>query len=161
MSAALPPIPRMDDRLPALIFGGCLVLGGIAALVWHVRSWRTRRADPSLSGDERRYFRRQLARRLQTSGLIVVIGILLPVGDGLIPEETWKEHPGWFAVYWMVVLALAMWVLALGFGDLLSTRLHSRDALNRLQQLRQQQRELEREIAQLKSASSRELPPEL
>lgn len=151
----------MDDRLPSLIFGACLVAGGIAALMWHVRSWRERSSDESLSADERRYYRRQFARRLQTSGLIVLIGILLPVGDGLISKETWRNHPGWFAVYWMVVLALAMWVLALGFGDLLSTRLHSRDALGRLRRLREQQRELEREIAQLKSGASRQYPDEL
>jgi peptidoglycan/LPS O-acetylase OafA/YrhL len=150
----------MDDRIPALVFGVCLVIGGTAALIWHVRVWRVRRADVTASAEERRYYRRQFVRRLQTSGLIVVIGVLLPVGDGLIPKETWKDHPGWFAAYWSMVLALALWVMAMGFGDLLSTRIHSRDALGKLRKLREQQRELEREIAQIR-AGGKSPPPQL
>jgi hypothetical protein len=150
----------MDDRIPALVFGVCLALGGIAALIWHVRTWRARRGDETLSSEESRYYRRQFLRRMQTSGLIVVIGVLFPVGDGLIPKETWKENPGWFAAYWMMVLGLALWVMALGLSDLLSTRIHSRDALGKLRKLREQQRELEREIAQIK-AGGRNPPPQL
>jgi cell division protein FtsB len=71
--------------------------------------------------------------------------VLLPLGDAVI---SWRQHPGWFAVYWMVVLGLAAWVMALALGDLLATRAHSRAALARL---RQQQRELEREAAQLRA----------
>ena len=151
----------MDDRIPALVFGVCLAVGGIAALIWHARTWHARRADESLSSEERRYYRRQFLRRVQTSGLIVVIGVLFPVGDGIIPKDTWKDHPGWFAIYWMIVLGLALWVMALGLTDLLSTRIHSRDTLGKLRRLREQQRELEREIAQIKSGNRSPPPPQL
>lgn len=151
----------MDDRIPALVFGICLVAGGVAAQIWHLKTWRARRLDQSLTGEERRYYRRQFLRRMQTSGLIVLIGVLLPVGDGLIPKETWKDHPGWFAAYWSIVLGLALWVMAMGFGDLLSTRVHSRDALGKLRQLRAQQRELEREVAQIRARGKGDPPPQL
>lgn len=138
----------MDDRIPAFVFGACLVIGGSLALVWHVRSWRRHRQEAAAGDGDLQYYRRQFVRRIQASSLLVILGILLPVGDSLIP---WKHYPGGFAVYWMIVLALAVWVLVLGCGDLLSTRVHSRDALRRLRALRERQRELEREIARIRS----------
>lgn len=148
----------MDEHIPALVFGACLVVGGIAGLVWHVRGWRERRGDSTLSAAERHYYRRQFFRRLQATGLIVLIGILFPIGDR---RELWEDEPRGFAIYWMIVLALAVWVMALGFSDLISTRMHSRDALSRLRRLRDQQRDLEREIAQIKARSSQEPPAQL
>lgn len=148
----------MDDRIPALIFGLCLVIGGSLALVWHVRSWRRQQQEGDGGSPERDYYRRQFTRRIQASGLIVVIGILLPVGDSLIP---WKQYPGAFAAYWVTVLGLALWVMWLGCRDLLSTRVHARDALSKLQSLRQKQRELEQEIARIRSRSPNGRPPNL
>lgn len=150
----------MDDRIPALVFGGCLVIGGAAALVWHIRTWRARRVDESVSAEERRYYRRQFLRRIQTSGLIVLIGVLFPIGDPE-REELWQDQPRGLAIFWIIVLGLALWVMALGLSDLLSTRIHSRDAIGKLRRLREQQRELEREIAQIKGRRPGAPPPQL
>jgi hypothetical protein len=147
----------MDDRLPALVFGACLVAGGTAALVWHVKSWRRHQQDEATSVAELAYYRRQYARRLQATGLIVLIGVLVPIGD--LP--LWKDYPGGWAVFWMAVLGMTLWVLLLGWSDLLSTRVHSRDAILRLHSLREKQRELEREIARIKSRSPDGRPPGL
>lgn len=148
----------MDDRIPALIFGLCLVIGGSLGLVWHVRSWRQQQQNTDASSPDRLYYRRQFSRRIQATGLIVLIGILLPVGDSLIP---WQRYPGAFAVFWMALLGLAMWVMLLGCYDLLSTRVHARDALSKLHLLRQKQRELEQEIARIRSRSPNGRPPNL
>ena len=148
----------MDDRIPALIFGLCLAIGGSLALDWHVRSWKRQQQETDGTAPERDYYRRQFSRRIQASGLIVLIGILLPVGDSLIP---WERYPGAFAAFWIIVLGLALWVMWLGCRDLLSTRVHARDALSKLHSLRQKQRELEQEIARIRSRSPNGRPPNL
>lgn len=147
----------MDDRIPALVFGACLVIGGSIALVWHSRSWRRHQQDRDATDAERLYYRRQFSRRVLSSGLIVFIGLLLPIGD----QMAWKDHPGGWAVFWMVVLGLATWVLLLGCRDLVSTRVHSRDAIARLHSLREKQRELEQEVARIRARSPNGRPPNL
>lgn len=147
----------MGDRLPFLVFGACLVGGGLAALVWHVKSWRRHREDPETNRADLAYYRRQFSRRIQATGLIVFIGILLPIGD--LPM--WKDYPGGWAYFWMGVLGLTAWLMLLGFSDLLSTRIHSRNAIQRLNSLREKQRELEREIARIKSKTPNGRPPGL
>lgn len=153
----LPPDFRMDDRIPALVFGALLVIGGSLGLVWHVRSWRRHRSEPDTSDSDRHYYRRQFSRRIQATGLIVLIGVMLPIGD----LHAWKNYPGGWAIFWMIVLALAMWVLLLGCRDLMSTRVYSRDALSRLDSLREKQRELEQEIARIRARSPNGRPPGL
>ena len=138
----------MVERLPALIFGLLLVAGGAVMLWSHVNTWRRRREDATLSDQDRQYYHRQYRRRVQVSGLVVVIGIMLPIGD---LEGPWKDNPGWWAMYWFVVLALALWIMLLAFGDLASTRSYSQAAMSRL---REQQRALEQEAARLKARSS-------
>jgi hypothetical protein len=140
----------MEKWIPSLVFGFALAGGGAAAVVWHLRSWRAKQGDASLTPQEREHYHRQYRRRLQTSGIIVLLGILFPIGDpdGLVP---WKGHPLGLTIYWFVVLALTLWVMLLAVGDLASTRTHTRDALQRL---REQQRELEREAARLRARST-------
>lgn len=138
----------MAERLPALIFG-LLLAGGGGLMLWtHVRTWRSRRGDESLTDNDRQYYRRQFRRRLQVSALVVVIGIMLPIGD---LEAPWRDHPGGWAVYWYVVLGLALWIMFLAFGDLVSTRSYSQAAMARL---REQQRALEQEAARLRARSA-------
>ena len=108
----------MDNQIPALVFGACLVIGGSIGLVWHVRSWRRQKESAEISDADRHYFRRQFARRIQATGLIVLIGILLPIGD----LQMWKHYPGGWAIFWMIVLGLALWVMILGCRDLLQLR---------------------------------------
>lgn len=147
----------MDDSIPALVFGACLVIGGSCALVWHVRSWRRQQQDSETTDAERQYYRRQFGRRVQATGLIILIGILLPVGD--LPM--WKDYPGSWAFFWMAVLVLTVWLMVLGCRDLLSTRVHSRHTHERLRLLREKQRELEQEVARIKARSPNGRPPGL
>lgn len=147
----------MDNQIPALVFGACLVIGGSIGLVWHVRSWRRQKESAEISDADRHYFRRQFARRIQATGLIVLIGILLPIGD----LQLWKHYPGGWAIFWMIVLGLALWVMLLGCRDLLSTRVYSRDAIAKLRSLREKQRELEQEVARIRARSPNGRPPGL
>ncbi|MFG0333736.1 MAG: hypothetical protein ACF8TS_10270 [Maioricimonas sp. JB049] len=135
----------MQLWLPGLIVGILLVVSALLMLWSHVRTWQSRRADPEIEKADRSFWYRQYIRRMQASGLMLLIGILIPLGDSLIP---WRKAPALFAIYWLFVLALVAWVILLAVSDLVATRAHSHVALGRIQR---QQRELEQEAARLRS----------
>lgn len=142
-------------QLPdSVISGGVGVfligLGGML-IYWHCRVWRAHRTDAALDDRERRHFRTQFRRRLQTSGLLIVLGILIPVGDIFIP---WQQFPRMFSLYWMVVLLLAFWVIALAAFDWLASRMHTRLTGAALANVLRKQRELEDEIERLRNRRS-------
>lgn len=143
---AQPPADLRDDWLPAVAMGLSLVLLGGWFLSLHWQAWRRHAVDSSLSDSERDYFRRQFRRRMQASGIILVIGLMLPIGDSLIP---WRKGDVSVAtLYWLLVLALTCWVVLLAMGDLVSSRAHSRVTLSRL---RSKQRELQAEADRLRA----------
>lgn len=101
-----------------LIPAAIIALGG-ALLVWHWRSWRSVRgqdAEPIEVGYQRRRFR----RRMQTSGMLVLLGAALAGGQAISPEE----HPSLFVFFWLGVALLALWAMALALTDVLATRAH-------------------------------------
>ncbi len=127
----------MNDRIPALVFGSLLLVVGLSMLYLQRQAWvRTLESGPR-PGDLP-FLRRRYRRRSQIGGMIVIIGLMIPLGDSLIP---WKDAPGTFAVYWMVVLGLAFWTGMLAMGDLVSTQLFMSSELNRLHQQEAQLRE--------------------
>lgn len=136
-----------DDWLPAVAMGGVLILLGGWFMTLHLKSWRQQSADASLDASDLAFHRRQFRRRMQASGIIVVVGVMLPVGDSLIPWR--KDDASVAALYWLLVLGLTCWVLLLAMGDLVSTRAHTRAALSRLQR---KQRELQAEADRLRAA---------
>lgn len=139
-----------NDWLPAAVMGSGLVLLGGWFMRLHLTAWRRHSLDASLEAAELEFFRRQFRRRMQASGIILVIGVMLPIGDSLIP---WRRQDASVAtLYWLLVLALTCWVLLLAMGDLLSTRSQSRAALSRLQR---KQRELQEEADRLRAAARR------
>lgn len=142
---------RKDDWLPAAVMGGGLVLLGAWFMKLHLQSWRRHSADPALDDTDRRHYRRQFRRRMQASGIILVIGIMLPLGDSIIPWD--KEDVSIITLYWLFVLGLTCWVLLLAMGDLFSTRTQSRAALSRLQS---KQRELQAEADRLRAATRKD-----
>jgi hypothetical protein len=62
-----------------------------------------------------------------------------------------RLKPALFGVYWLAVLLMTLWVMLLGVGDYFATRTHGHVALARL---RIKQKELEREIAEIKHRGS-------
>ncbi|WP_437224342.1 hypothetical protein SH661x_003588 [Planctomicrobium sp. SH661] len=117
----------MNNPIPALVFGVLLLLVGAAMLRSQRRGRRD--ADNALTGEERKFLSLRVRRRNQVAGMIILIGIMIPVGDSLIP---WKNAPGTFAVYWMIVIGLALWTGLLAVGDMAATRAHMARELNRL-----------------------------
>lgn len=136
------------DWVVATMVGVVLLLTGLLLIRWHVRSWRMQKNDASLEHADRTFFYRQYRRRMQTSGLIAVLGVLIAVGDAL---PAMQRQPTLFTLYWSSVLALTCWVILLGVGDLFATAAHSRSALSRV---REKQRQLEQELAEFQSRRS-------
>ncbi|MCA9080135.1 MAG: hypothetical protein KDA58_06220 [Planctomycetaceae bacterium] len=120
----------MDDRIPGLLFGLFLICLGAGMLAYQLRAAQPSRDDLRLEPHDRRFLHRRSRRRIQVAGLILLIGIMIPVGDALIP---WQESIGTFGVYWLIVIGLALWTMLLGVGDLLATQVHSQVSLERLQ----------------------------
>ena len=137
------PIPiRIDaTTLPALICGGVLLV--IAALMAFF-VWRSRHTlDPALENDDvsRLHADRQFRRRMQVSGLLAVVGFLIPFGDQCEPLMKWR--PALFFLWILVVFILVLWMVVMALGDWVSTMAYSAVARSKL---RHQRTELEEEI---------------
>jgi len=127
-----------------LVFGVILVLIGITWLVQQVRSWRQQADDTSITDSDRRYFVRRHRRRLQISGMLVVIGGMIAIGDTAVD---WREAPQEFVLFWCTALFLSLWVMILGFSDMVSTQTHVRSAQGQRSQI---EAELRNELERLK-----------
>jgi hypothetical protein len=141
----------MDTSLPALAFGGCLMLLGASMIYAQQRGLRLLAADP-LETPEAKFLRRRGRRRTQVAGMIVLIGAMIAAGDSLF---RWQNAPGTFAVYWMIVLALAIWTGAISLADMAATRAHMTTELNRL---RRQELALKEVAQKLQEAQGRARP---
>jgi hypothetical protein len=128
--------------------GAAIIIVGVLAMRAHYYTWQRQKADPEIDERERGHLYRRYRRRLQATGLLVLIGILIPIGD---IEVLFAPRPVLWGIHWLIVTGLVMWVGLLAVADLASTRAHSRLSLHRLQQ---KQRELEREVAALQSRRS-------
>lgn len=145
-------------EIPALIAGSLLLIFGGGAIWRHVRNRRQQIADESLAIEDMEFARRQFRRRVQTSLLICLIGILIIVGDLVIP---WGRNGRgdkvaatfWFAVYWSGVLLLTFWVVLLALGDFLSIRMNTQTKMSRL---RAAQRSLLKEAERLREEQERQ-----
>ena len=80
---------------------------------------------------------------MQTSGLIVAVGVMLGAGDVFI----WRFGPAASTVFWMFLLILVCWVALLAVGDMTAIQSHSR---NQMADLEAQRRVLEQELAEIR-----------
>lgn len=138
----------MPDWIPAVVMG-CLLLLGAGGLAWFQRAaWKTATAGLDVEDDLHQRATRQLRRRLQVSGLLAVIGLLIPIGD-LAPNL--RRSPTMFAIFWLVVLGLVAWMVLLALGDLASNLAQHRVAKN---QLEIERRSLEQQLRRNRAAGN-------
>ena len=130
--------------------GGGLALAGGLLIAWHLRCWRGHQADEALDDRERAYHAAQFRRRVQASGMLVLIGLLVVLGD---VDAFWRRRPALWAAHWGVVMLLTLWLMVLGFADLLASRVHGQAALGRVLG---KQRELEQALAELRQKHARQ-----
>lgn len=109
------------------LFALTIVSVAIALIFWNLRSWRGAERLPADSR-ERAFARGQLRRRLQTSGLIALLGFALFVGQ-------FVRSANWIGPYWLGVLFLLAWVVVLALLDIGAIHKHYAPirAENRLQ----------------------------
>ena len=123
--------------------GAGLIAVGSLFMRWHVKEWQREQVDPALDEYDKNHYRARYRRRMQTSGMIVALGILIPLWDWL-----WERQfviAGTIVAF--LVFGLLAWVILMALGDMYSTRSHSQVAMSKV---RQKQRELERKVAELR-----------
>jgi cytochrome c biogenesis protein CcdA len=149
-----------NNWLFSIALGISLIAIGLMLMRSHLRSWKSSKNDGSLEDRERTHLYTRYRRRMQASGMITGLGILFPLGDILfsfLPLNA--QNQIWFAIYWLIVLLLAGWLIVLALADMYSTSIHAKTSLNKV---RRKQRELERQVAEIKRRESngRGLPRE-
>ena len=73
----------MNDIKASLVFGIGLILLGLWLIRWHRAAWGSHRDDETTDDRGKLHYRRQFRRRMQIALLLILLGILLPVGDWL------------------------------------------------------------------------------
>ena len=142
---------RIEPKtLPAIIVGVAVI---VVALVMMSFVWRAKKSfESSEQTDERLrlHAERQFRRRMQVSVMMMILGILIPVGDQL--DDLFKQHrPLLFLVWIMCIFALLFWMVLLALGDWVSTVVFSKVEQGRLQH---QRRELEEEIRRYQASKN-------
>ena len=132
------------------IFGAVLVAVGLLMIRSHRRAWARQQDEAGLTREDRSRLFLRYRRRLQMSGMIAVLGVMLGVGDALI----WSQGLVVATVYWIVVIGVGVWLLLLGVADLASVRIGSRDARDEVRQIREKRKELEAELEELQRRGS-------
>lgn len=116
----------MRDDLIFAGFGAALALIGVGLIYLHGKSRRRHQQDTDLSEQDRRFFERQYSRRMQTSALTVVLGGLIAVGGrvALLGKSPWIATG-----YVCALLLLSVWLMLLGIGDAVASRIHAQRQL--------------------------------
>jgi hypothetical protein len=135
----------VNNPWPALVVAVVLLAIGLSTMASHARSWRRQQSDPALEDRDRVYLQRRYRRRTQMSAILAILGVLIGLGDVLLPFQ--KRHPVPVSLYWIGVLLLTGWLILLALADLSSTIAYGRVELARV---RQKRRELERQVIEFK-----------
>lgn len=92
---------------------------------FHWRDWydlRTREFASTEAGDrERRYRKRRLRRRLQTSGMVGLVGLGML---GAVSLRALGASPLWIISVWSGILILLVWIMLLAVADITETQRH-------------------------------------
>jgi cell division protein FtsB len=141
----------VNDIKASLVFGTALVFLGVWLIRWHRAAWSAHRAEEATDERAKFHYRRQFRRRIQVSVLLILVGVMIPLGDWLMVQ---RPDPKWTAFFWIAVLLMALWIMLLAALDWLSSRMHVRAARAALGSLARKQRELEAEVERLRSKRS-------
>jgi hypothetical protein len=135
----------VDNRWPALIVATVVIVFGASLMVSHVRSWRRQNGAADRDENDRAFFEKRYRRRMRISATFIILGILIAVGDAVLPMH--KNQPLAITLYWIGVLILTGWVMLQGLSDLWSTAAYTDAELTRI---REKRRELERQLVEFK-----------
>lgn len=135
-------------EIPGLVCTALLVALGVSLAVWHRRSWK--RANVSAASAIPLHWPQYL-RRMKVAALITLEGVLLCLGDTVLPvlQRLGSISPRQMAILWtidvLVILCVAIWLALLALGDMAaSVALNRRVRQYTLQQEKSLCEELER-----------------
>ena len=132
------------------VFGAALLVVGMLMMRAHRRTWARQQDDPRLEQSGLRRLRVRYRRRMQMSGMIAVLGVLMAVGDALIWEQGFEAA----AIYWICVIGLGGWLLLLGMGDLMSVRIDLKRDRAELRGIGDERKGLEAELEEIRRRGS-------
>ncbi len=130
--------------LPLTVLGVALVCIGAAFLWRHQAGRRGWTADAGRDPEATAFLERQHRRRVRTSALIVLIGLLIPAGDAYFTRHPDRRAEG---VFWGVILLLTAALVLFAALDAAATAAHTRVAAARLRRRRE---ELEQDVRRLR-----------
>ena len=116
----------MNDIKASLSVGITLILLGAWLIRWHRAAWGRHRDSEAGDDRERRHYRLQFRRRIQVSALLILLGVMLPIGDWLMVQ---RRNPMWITIFWIAVLTLAVWIMLLAVVDWLERERDIRRAM--------------------------------
>jgi hypothetical protein len=99
-----------------VLVGSGMIVVSAALVLRHRAAWR-RSIEQDASDDERRFARGQWRRRVQTSGMVGIVGVMIGAGP-------WVQGPWVVVCYWIGAVLLVAWMLLLAIADVLATRMH-------------------------------------
>jgi protein-S-isoprenylcysteine O-methyltransferase Ste14 len=102
---------------PALLVSLLMLLVAAVLMLLHWRTWRLAQRQ-ELEADGLRYRRHQFRRRMQTSGLLGLLGAALFVGRLI------TGPPLMLLLFWGAVLLVLGWVFLLAVVDIWATKHH-------------------------------------
>ena len=114
----------------SLIAGLCTIAVGMVLLRSHRADWRRQQQEFIDDSRELRHLQARYRRRRQTSGLIAIVGLLIPIADLPIMWRNLGAMPA--TLLWIAIVSLCIWVGMLAIGDYATTRAHTRATLVRL-----------------------------
>jgi hypothetical protein len=129
------------NYLWSVVVGLVLCLSSAGLIAWHIRTWKGLQ-QAEIDPRERDFRRRQHRRRMQTSGMLGVLGVAILVGQGLM---IWVTSRTFLVVYWSGILLLVLWVALLALADMAATSFYySREKSNYIVEHAKLQGELQR-----------------
>ncbi len=129
------------NYLSSIVVALVLLVSSAGLIAWHVRAWR-RLQQGEIEPRERAFRRRQFRRRVQTSAMLGLLGVVILVGQALM---IWVTSRMFLVIYWSGVLLLVLWVVLLALADMAATVFYySREKSNYLVEQAKLQGELRR-----------------
>jgi hypothetical protein len=122
---------RIVDLKKVVLFSGGILLVTLFLALWQ---WFDRRSrDPDQNDEDRDFFHRQDRRRHAGVALMVALALAIPAHSlllSVLPGNSILRYSPWsgliFAVIWLVVCVLVVFLLVLALFDLLATRRYAR-----------------------------------
>jgi UDP-N-acetylmuramyl pentapeptide phosphotransferase/UDP-N-acetylglucosamine-1-phosphate transferase len=108
------------NYLPSIIVGLLLCAASGGLMVWHIRAWKRLQAD-DLDEKGREFHRQQYRRRMQTSGMLGLLGVAIMLGQLLM---LWVTSAIFLLLYWGLVVVLVIWMALLALADMTATNVY-------------------------------------